>query len=436
MAFRPPSRKVVIEPRGALRALLLILLVLCLSLVPGCWGKRELEDRAFVTLLGIDHASDGRILATALVSLPAGRAGSNMGSGTASSATLLLSAAGNNIEEALGEMEYFSSRELNSVYMAFVILGEEFARTDVGPVVDVFSRHLHYKPNTLLAVCKGKAYDFLKEFKPQQESQPPEYLWKLVDTGHTGMGSCPMTTMHDLKVGYITLGEDPWAPYFELVPYGPAEAGSLETGGGAAEGGEGEQQGQQGSDLKTARLAGTALFAKSGDAYGMVGILDHWESMAVLLMRGEVERGLLHIQYPGAPETQATLVLHHADRNLSLEVLPEEARARYRISVTTSVSEVPAGVTPLPETSREYREAVVATAEQQLKTLLERTFKKLTLLGCDAVAMGSHAQTSFRTFPEWEAYNWHQRFHECKAEFDVKVHIFTSGFTVVRPVPK
>jgi hypothetical protein len=26
-----------------------------------------------------------------------------------------------------------------------------------------------------------------------------------------------MTTMHDLKVGYITLGEDPWAPYFELV---------------------------------------------------------------------------------------------------------------------------------------------------------------------------------------------------------------------------
>jgi hypothetical protein len=117
-------------------------------------------------------------------------------------------------------------------------------------------------------------------------------------------------------------------------------------------------------------------------------------------------------------------------------VLPEEARARYRISVTTSVSEVPAGVTPLPETSREYREAVVATAEQQLKTLLERTFKKLTLLGCDAVAMGSHAQTSFRTFPEWEAYNWHQRFHECKAEFDVKVHIFTSGFTVVRPVPK
>jgi hypothetical protein len=62
-----------------------------------------------------------------------------MGSGTASSATLLLSAAGNNIEEALGEMEYFSSRELNSVYMAFVILGEEFARTDVGPVVDVIS---------------------------------------------------------------------------------------------------------------------------------------------------------------------------------------------------------------------------------------------------------------------------------------------------------
>ncbi|MGE5578710.1 MAG: Ger(x)C family spore germination protein [Bacillota bacterium] len=436
MAFRLPKKsKGILNAQWAMRALSLGLLVISLSAVSGCWGKRELEDRAFVTILGIDHASDGGILASALLSLPAGRGGGNMGGGTQSDGSLLISTAGRNIEEALAEMEYLSSRELNTVYMAFVILGEEFARTDVGPVVDVFSRHLHYKPDTLLGVCKGRAYDFLRDFKPQQETHPSDYLWKLVDTAHSGLGTCPMTTMHDLKVGYVTPAEDPWAPYFELVPYAPAEAAALGNRGG--DGGEGakEQEGQQGNG-KTARLAGTALFAKSGEAYSMVGTLDPWESMAVLLMRGEVERGLIHFAYPGAPETQATLVLHHTDRHLDLEVLPEAAIVKYHIAVTSSLSEVPAGPEPLPETTQEFRRAVAETAEQQLKFLLERTFGKLTSLGCDAIALGPHAQVSFKTFPEWEAYDWHNRFHHCQGTFTVKVHVFTSGFTVVRPVPK
>lgn len=416
------------------RALLAGLLITSLTTVSGCWGKRELEDRAFVTILGIDHAADGRILASALLSLPAGRAGGGAGGSTETSGTLLLSTAGRNIEEAISEMEFLSSRELNTVYMAFVILGEEFARTDVGPVVDVFSRHLHYKPNTLLGVCKGKAYDFLRGFTPQQEVHPSEYLWKLVETAHSGLGTCPMTTMHDLKVGYVTLGEDPWAPYFELVPYAPAEA--AEPGGGEESEGTRQGESQRGGSGMTARLAGSALFARAGERYAMVGILDPWESMAVLMLRGEVERSLINYAYPGAPGTQSTLVLHHTDSHLDLEVLPDAAVANYHIAVTSSISEVPAGTIELPETTQEFRRAVAATVEEQLKSLLERTFRKLTLLGCDALALGAHAQTSFRTFQEWEAYGWHDVFHQCQAEFTVKVHVFTAGFTVVRPRPK
>ena len=408
-------------------------LVVVLATMPGCWGKRELEERSFVTLLGIDHSSDGRILVTATMALPKG---TRSGAGGPETSTLVLSTAGRNVEEALRQMEFISSRELSTVYTAFVILGEEFARTDIGPIVDVFSRHLHYKPNTLVAVCKGRAYDFLRTFMPRQESQQAEYLLKLVSTVHTGLAGTPLVTMHELKVGFTTLGLDAWAPYFTLASTSPAEMDAKE--GQAGEGASGQSGQEEPSESQAedtiVKLLGSAVFAKVGPVYKMVGSLDQYETMAVLLMSGELEATLLNVAYPG-DQAESSLVIHHAQARLDVNPKSDPPEAEFKIVMTGSLSEsAPGG--DLPETTQEFRQALVRTAQEQMLDLLQKTFARLTSLDTDVIGLGAHAKMAFKTYDEWEAFAWAQRYSRTVASFDVRIHIFTAGFTVEKPIPR
>ena len=409
-----------------------VLLAVVLATVPGCWGTRELAERSFVTLLGIDHSSDGRLLVTAVVALPIGVRG---GGGPATS-SMLLSAAGRNIEEALRQMEFISSRELSTVYTAFVILGEEFARTDIGPVIDVFSRHLHYKPSTLAAVCVGSAHDFLKGFESRQEAQQAEHLLKLVTTTHSGLGGSPLATMHDLTVGFTTLGVDPWAPYFALSSAAPAEEDAgvgQPEGGGNNQGGSGREPEAQAQDA-VVKLLGAAVFAKVGSVYRMVGSLDQYETMAALLMRDELENTLVNVSYPG-DQAESSLVIHHSTTALDLDPKSDPPQAEFKIVMTASLSESPPGG-DLPEPTQEFRQALVHTTQEQMLDLLRRTFAKLTSLNSDVIGLGTQAKTAFRTYGEWEAFDWAQHFKRAVASFSVKIHIFTAGFTLEKPYPR
>lgn len=360
-----------------------------------------------------------------------------MSGGGTTRATLLLSGAGRNVEEALRQIEMMNSRELSTVNLTFLILGEGFARTDVGPVIDVFARHLHFKPNTLIAICKERALDFLKGFQTLEEVEPSQYLVKLVTTSHSSLGVCPLVTMHDFMVGFNTISIDPWAPYIGLVPSAPAEeaAGEKAEGstGGDQSGGKQQEQGPLGAK-KVVQLFGTAVFSKVGPVQRMVGSLDTWESMAALLMRGDLETGFLAMAYPG-DQAETTLLIHHTRAGAHVTLDGDAVQVAFKVVATASISES-AVDSELPEKQQDFRQAIVLTAQEQILSLLQRTFAKITALDSDVLGLGRSAQSSFPTYGEWEAFNWKAHFPDTVASFDVKVHIFTTGFTIEKPFPR
>lgn len=413
--MKPNSRALRVTA-GVLAALFL------LSSASGCWGKRELEDRSFVTLIGVDLSDNGSLLITAEIAVPRAAGGGKMGGGGGGTSSLVLSGEGKNVLEAIDKIEVVKSRDLTTTHMSFVILGEEFARTDVSPIIDVFSRNLEYRHDTLVAVCQGRAVDFLNEFTSLEEPDLSQYISKLMSTSYTALGVCPMVTMHEFMVGYNTIAVEPWAPYLGLASKTPAERP------------EGAATGNPSTKPRVAVILGTAVFRKVDDAQRMVGYLDVEESMAGLLLNGTLEDGFLDIANPG-DQAETTLHLYHESTTAKVDLNDGSVTVRIAIRVTAAIDESQVGIQE-DETDQEFRKALVYTAQNQLVALLSRTFLKLTDLGSDVIGFGHEAQGKFASYQEWEAFDWRSKFRRAEATFDVKVHILTPGFTIQRPYPR
>ena len=69
-----------------------------------------------------------------------------------------------------------------------------------------------------------------------------------------------------------------------------------------------------------------------------------------------------------------------------------------------------------------------ATAtEDHLRALLERTFLKLTSLGCDVIGLGRQVQGKFASYPEWKDFDWGSRLSRGKETLRVRA-ASTAGY--------
>ncbi len=410
-----------------------VLLVLVMVIqVTGCYGRHELEDMSLVTIVGVDKGEYKELLVTTVIALPRKSFGGGMGGGGGEGRpTLILSAEGNNIIDALAQITAMTSRLATTAHTQLVILGEEMAKHDAGVILDVFSRNLEFRHNTLVAVSKGKASDFITEFKAPEEAEPSEYLVKLLLSANREMGICPFVSAHEFLIAYDTEELEPWAPYLALASTAPAGKETAKQGNESTTEGAGEFSPAQGTTIVA--VLGAGIFHKIGQQMKMVGLLDTKETMAINILRADFLKGYLEIALPGKPGKQATLALHHLSTSAKTRLDAGQVKVLFKVRLTASLEEA---TTRELNVSHEYHQEVVRTAEQELKTLLNKALKKLKASEADVANLGLSVLKHFKTLHEWEQFDWPSKFTNVNADYDVKMFIFTSGFTINPPSPR
>lgn len=426
--------------RPAFKATLLGLLIIFTSVAAGgCYGMRELEDLSLITLLGVDKGKTDPILVTAVVAIPRRiRPSAAGGGGGEGKPVVVISREGTSIMQALQRIDESLARDVTTIETTYVILGEELAREDASCILDVFTRNLEFRHTTLIAVCQGKAQDFLMRLSPAVEADPATYLVGLTTVAYNDLGTSPLVTVHEFVVASTTLELEPFVPYLvttrktqERVP--PKQEGEKKQ---AQEGGEpGQGNGSQGSEEgdEVVAVQGAALFRAYDGKIRMVGTLDPKETMAALLMRGELKRGNIEISSPGAPDKQSVIRFHHVSAHPRVKRSGPDIQVTYNVRLTASLDEAQGGP---HKVSSQFVNTISRTTTEELVALLERTIGKLKSLRSDAVDLGMSVRTKFGTWKEWEEFDWPSRFPETRVSFDVKVFVFTTGFTSSPPVPR
>ncbi len=419
--------KAVLARRGAVRnGIAVLFAVSALSFIlSGCWGKRELEERSLIEIIGIDDGAKERLLVTVVVAIP--RAHAPEGGASKGPVSFTLSAEGRDLLDASVKIAGFSSRELTGSHTTMLIMGEEFAKHDVAPIIDAFSRGIEVRPNTLVAVCKGTANTFLHDLKSPEELTMADYLLKLVTYGYETLGMCPLVTASDFINRYQTIEASPWAPYLDLAS--PESEAAKETPGAAS-----PKEDTQEEKPKPGAVLGTAVFALQQGQCKMVGWLDPEESRSALLMAGKAQKWYLTFGHPGDVGT-ATMFVRHVSVRTSVKRHNDSVEAHFRIRLMCTLDEY--AVNPsAPMTTDMMRQAAAQTLQEQIAASADSVLNRLGEMESDVIALGMSAHGTFLTYPEFAAFDWPSKLRTVKPSFDVKVQIFSTGLTFQRAFPK
>ena len=249
----------------------LMIALILLSMVSGCWDARELTTLALVNAVGIDlDEKSGKILLTVQIIKPGEVKSSSSGdqssgggpSGKAGGGqpVWIINITGSNVAEAVRNFATISDRQLYFAHNQLIVIGKEAAKQGVRPLLDFFIRSRDPRETAWIVVAVGKASDVI-EAKSGLEKIPAMGTTLLVE-------SYPLTsvtigvTQQDFVNRLMSKTAAPYAGHITLIE----ESGS-----------------------KTVRAVGVDVF--KGDK--LKGTFNQSETRGMLWISGKVKRGLI-----------------------------------------------------------------------------------------------------------------------------------------------
>lgn len=187
---------------------LILSLIACLLLLPGCWGKREVEELAPLIGVGFDPGQKpGTFLITMQFAKP------KQSGGTAIE-----------IEDRTISVEVSSSREATEMAykissripfmgsLKVMVIGEDAAKAGFNDIIDFAQRFSEFRRSMYLVLCKGKAQDLLN-LKLRNEQLPAMSIKNHMEQGKN------LSTFPTVRLGhYLTiLGRKSTAPIIPVV---------------------------------------------------------------------------------------------------------------------------------------------------------------------------------------------------------------------------
>lgn len=147
----------------------LIMLILG-SLLSGCWDRKELNQLAIITGLGVDWEAERRkvkISAEVIIPSKMQNTQGNGGSGS-DNAVLLAKGEGDTMFQAIRRTTFTTTRRLNLTHNKVILFSEALAREGLYPILDLLIRDPEPRPTQWVLITEDKP-DAILEVKPKLE---------------------------------------------------------------------------------------------------------------------------------------------------------------------------------------------------------------------------------------------------------------------------
>lgn len=363
----------------------ILLLCACLMTLSGCSEYDQVENLAYVVILGVDLAESGEFELSAVIPKISGSRGGESSGGSESSSQLVYSAAGSDFADALSMLHWAVPRRLELSQIELIVVSEALAAD---------KRFIEAAPDMIhslygaarLAVCAGRASDFVSAEKPQIGSQTQTELTAMFED-YTHNGYIPDTTFADFFYKTASIYSDPLAIYAEPSP--EAQPASIVIPDNPVEPGLKTQQAN--------RYLGAAVF-RDGQLAGVLGGKD---LLCCRLLRGD------DLSFPYALGEKALELAVLGTPRISIDTEAEPVKITIRMNFSI-----------LPGSD--------FVDDMQLAQSLERDLRA-SIDACKAMntepfEFAESAARSFLTNADWQAYGWRERFLESEIEFEISLH--------------
>jgi spore germination protein KC len=214
---------------------LCLLIFVQIPLLSGCWDAQEIDQRATVMAIGIDHATEEEqeqeddiahlkhkfpvpnremIKLTAQIAIPGRIPLGPESTGGAQKSVLVLQVVGHTIEDALVNLQQELADQLFLGHLRIIVLNEEIARHGTKTLNDFLKRNPQIRRTASLVVSKEPASTYMK-ISPELERIPSLYMADMVDN-LSALGKFPPSFIGLFWTHLSSKGQDPYLPYLKL----------------------------------------------------------------------------------------------------------------------------------------------------------------------------------------------------------------------------
>lgn len=150
----------------------MVMLLLGSMLLTGCWDRTEINDLAIVLATGVDY-KDGQAQLTAQIFIPRKGGGGSESGGAGEGAggvTMIRSAEGDNIAEALNRLQRKVARHMFWGQCEVIVISEEAGKQGLREYVDFFLRYPQFREHAYMFSSQDSAKDILALLDPLERS--------------------------------------------------------------------------------------------------------------------------------------------------------------------------------------------------------------------------------------------------------------------------
>lgn len=412
---------------------IVLLLFFIISSLTGCWDAKEIDEWAYVYTIGVDKGVTNSLRFTfqrpSMRQGGGGGGGSTGGGGTQSDkaedySTISIDAP--TFYSGVNMIESSVSRSLNYMHANYIVISEDLAREGVERIINGMIRSRQIRRIMYIIIVRGKASEFVEKFNPKLSGSIPNSQVGImkqndgsglfIDTSYQDfikdlkttyrMAAAPLTALNDFS-NYKTSGNPPK----EFKSEGDYYAGELPRSGG-----------------NEYEFFGTALF----DGDKMVGELNGDETRALLMVRGEFNRGSIAIADPKDKELRITFETKAQKKpNIKFDFHEGKPVINVKIFLEGDIQNLQSTT---EYESVELKPVLEDAFKVYIKGIIDKTIDKCKNLNVDVFGFGEKAVMHFLTIQEWEEYNWLGEFENAQVNTEVEFTIRRTG-TLLKTSP-
>jgi spore germination protein KC len=322
------------KPPKISRWLTFLFISIIVLLLSGCWDRKEVNDLGLVTAAGIDKISDKTIELSVLVYIPKSSGSQQSmegGSGGVSSQTLVRSATGVTIADAMSKLQEKLPRHIFWGHTEVFIFNDKLAKMGLAKQVDFIIRHPQLRERSQIFITHQKAKEVLGLLPPLERDLAT--VLRELESLRMGLE----VTVKDYAEKLISDSKDTAVPYIKMLP---------------------PEEGKKKKET-IAYISGTAIFKKDK----MVGKIDASVTRGVLWLRNEIQLATVTVK-PKEANGYVSLSLLEA----TSELVPSFEHGRWKMVLKTDAeADIVQNTTQLDMTNPK----VIKSLQRQLKKVIE-----------------------------------------------------------------
>lgn len=183
----------------------ILIFIMAISILTGCWSRRELNDLAIISALSIDKI-DNQYEITIQVINPTEVVGKQQ---TSSNPVTTFRETGPTLLEALRKMALEKPRKAYLPHLRIIVFGEEMARNGIQNSLDYLLRDHEVRADFLFTVAKNQKGSEILNVTSTIEKIPATKIFKSIDTSEKGLAQTKSVQLAELYTQIISKGSNP-----------------------------------------------------------------------------------------------------------------------------------------------------------------------------------------------------------------------------------